>query len=159
LRSTLVPDIIRQVTSDVRREPPKRNTLLAHCLARAVIAEHGGVDAVVETYGEHAERLGKWAALKAGVRVAPKAARVAGFVIAWAVGMREEERDEYSITEYQRFWKEGERQAYRLQSDFRELWPEFETPNELAHQVMKQLDSRKAAKEAASLAATVYVTA
>ena len=51
------------------------------------------------------------------------------------------ERDGYSITEYQRYWNEGERQAYRLQSEFRELWPEFETPNELARQIVPHLDS------------------
>jgi hypothetical protein len=38
----------------------------------------------------------------------------------------------FSITEYERYWNEGERQTYRLQTEFRELWPEFETPDELA---------------------------
>ena len=35
-----------------------------------------------------------------------------------------------------RFWKETERNAYRLQREFRELWPEFETPNELAGRLL-----------------------
>jgi hypothetical protein len=56
--------------------------------------------------------------------------------------MRSEKRHEYTITEYARFWNETERQAYRLQREFRELWPEYETPNELAHQILKQTDLR-----------------
>jgi hypothetical protein len=32
-------------------------------------------------------------------------------------------------TEYLRYWNENERLApYRLQNEFRDLWPEFETP-------------------------------
>lgn len=137
----------------------QKDTLLAHCLARAVIEEQGGLEKAVATYGTHAERLGKWAAIKVAVKVTPKASRVAGFVISWAIAMREDGQSEYSITEYQRFWNEGERQAYRLQSDFRDLWPEFETPNELAAQVVRQLDQRKSARDAGSLATHVQVTA
>jgi hypothetical protein len=148
------------VTEDVRKKKSKRrDALLTHCVARAVIAEQGGLEAATERYGAKAERLSKWAALRAGVRVTPKAARVAGFIITWAVAMREEGRESYSITEYQRFWNEGERQAYRLQADFRELWPEFETPDVLAAQLVRQLDARAAAKQAASLAMKLQVTA
>jgi hypothetical protein len=97
--------------------------------------------------------------VKVAVKVTPKASRVAGFIITWAVAMREEGRPEYSITEYQRFWNESERQAYRLQADFRALWPEFETPNELAGQVVRQLYGKAAAKDAASLATRLVMTA
>jgi hypothetical protein len=137
----------------------RKDTLLAHCLMRAVVEEQGGIEEAVETYGPRAERLGKWAALKVAVKVTPKAARVAGFVISWAVGMREESRSEYSITEYQRFWSEGERQAYRLQAEFRDLWPEFETPNELAGQLVRQLGGQTVDRDAGSLATHLVVTA
>jgi hypothetical protein len=137
----------------------RKDTILAHCLARAVIEEQGGIETATETYGPNAERLGKWAALRVAVKVTPKAARVAGFIISWAIAMRDEGRSEYSITEYQRFWNEGERQAYRLQADFRSLWQEFETPNELAAQVARQLDEKAAAKDAASLATRLVMTA
>mgnify|MGYP001793252572 CR=1 FL=1 len=56
--------------------------------------------------------------------------------------MKTEGKDAYTITEYQRFYNEGDRQAYRSQSEFRDLWPEFETPNELARQIVKQLNKR-----------------
>jgi hypothetical protein len=114
----------------------KRDSILAHCIARAVIHESGA----------NAERLTKWAALRAATKATPKASRVATFIVLWAAGMRMTEADEFSITEYQRCWSESERQAYRLQREFRELWPEFETPNELARQLVKHIDAQKASK-------------
>jgi hypothetical protein len=120
----------------------KKDSLLAHCLERAVIAEQGGREAAEARFGPKAERLSKWAAIRVAARVTPKASRVAGFVCLWAMAMRDESRDEFSITEYQRYWNESERQAYRLQADFRELWPEFETPNELALQIVSYLRKR-----------------
>jgi hypothetical protein len=94
-----------------------------------------------------------------GVKVTPKASRVATFIVFWAVGMRDEKRDSYSITEYQRYWNESERQAYRVQREFRELWPEFETPDELARQIVKHLDAKVRKREAASLPLKLQVTA
>jgi hypothetical protein len=94
-----------------------------------------------------------------GVKVTPKASRVATFIVLWSVAMLEEGRDEYSITEYQRYWSEGERQAYRLQKEFRELWPEYETPNELAHKLVKLLDRKINKRDAASLPLSLQVTA
>ena len=123
----------------------KKDGLLAHCMARAVIADAGGLDAAKEKYGENAEKaraMSAWKQIRLATKVTPKASRVAGFIILWAWAMKAEERDGFSITEYQRYYNEGERQAYRLQSDFRELFPEFETPNVLARQVVKQLDKR-----------------
>jgi hypothetical protein len=137
-----------------------RNSIIAHCIARAVIHEQGGIEAATEKYGATAERLGKWEALKTAARVTPKAARVAGFIVFWAIGMRESEMDEFSITEYQRYWNENERQAYRLQKEFRELWPEYETPHELAKQIVKHLDDRKRSKgDVATLPAQLQVVA
>ncbi len=146
------------MTNRVRRTR-REDTLLAHCLARAAVAEQGGLDAAGEVYGPNAERLSKWSALRLGVKLTPKASRVAGFIILWAVSMRDEKRDEYTITEYQRYWNEGERQAYRLQAEFRELWWEFETPNELARQIVRQLDGRIGKREMASLPTRVTVVA
>ena len=61
----------------------------------------------LEGTGRAPERLSKWAALKAGAKVTPKAARVGAFIIFWAVAMKIEGLDEFSITEYQRYWHEG----------------------------------------------------
>jgi hypothetical protein len=123
-----------------------KDSILAHCIARAVIHEQGGIEAASEKYGPKAERLSKWAALKVAAKVTPKAGRVASFVVLWAIGMRMNEVDEFSITEYQRYWNESERQAYRVQKEFRELWPELETPNDLARQIVKHIDAKQASK-------------
>jgi hypothetical protein len=128
----------------------KRDSLLAHCLARAVIHEQGGLEAAVAKYGSKAERLSKWRATATAVKVTPKASRVAGFVVLWATAMRLEDLDSFSITEYQRYWNESERQAYRRQVEFRELWPEYETPNEVARQIVAYLRERGEAKEGKS---------
>ena len=65
--------------------------------------------------------------------------------------MWDEGVDEYSITEFQRYWNESERQAYRVQNEFRALWPEFDTPNELSRQLVKQFNARLAKKEITKL--------
>jgi len=123
-----------------------------------VIHDQGGLDSAIEKYGPHGERLSKWAALKAAARVTPKASRVAAFIVMWAVAMRDEGADEYSITEYQHYWNEGERQTYRAQSEFRDLWPEFETPNEFARQLVKHIDASTSKREIATLPSRLQVT-
>jgi hypothetical protein len=92
------------------------------------------------------------------VKATPKGSRVATFIVLWATAMRDEGRDEFSITEYQRYWNENERRAYRLQKEFRELWPEFETPNDLARMLVGQLDD-ETSRNVARLPMTVQVTA
>ncbi len=111
------------------------------------------------TYGPKAERLSKWSAMRLGVKVTPKASRVAGFIVQWAIAMREEGQETFSITEYQRHWSENERQAYRLQKEFRELWPEYETPNELSLQIAKHLDPKTSVRDAMTLPSKIVVTA
>jgi hypothetical protein len=135
----------------------KKDSLITHCLARAVVVEQGGVEAAEAAFGPSGERLSKWKALKLGVQVTPKASRVAGFIVTWAWAMVDEGRDEFSITEYQRYWNESERQAYRLQAEFRELWWEFDTPNELARQIARHIRSRQG--DTQSLPLTVPVVA
>jgi hypothetical protein len=120
-----------------------------------MIASAGGWEEAVEQFEAGTLKVNAWL----GVKVTPKASRVATFIVLWSVGMLEEGRDEFSITEYQRYWNEGERQTYRLQKEFRELWPEFETPNELARDVVKLLGRKVSKRDAASLPLTLQVTA
>ena len=141
------------MTEPVRSK--RKDLLLAHCVARAVVADLGGLKEAEARFEAGNLKVNAWM----GVKATPKASRVAGFIILWAAAMRAEGRDSYSITEYQRYWKENERQAYRLQREFRELWPEFETPNELARQLVKQLDAKVNKREAASLPLKLQVSA
>lgn len=139
--------------------PKAVDTLLGHCIARAVIHDEGGLEAAKTKLGPNAERWSTWSKLRAVTKATPKASRVATFIVFWAIAMQDEKRDEYSITEYQRYWNENERQAYRVQNEFRELWPEFENPNELAQQIVKRLDARTARKDVARLPMTLQVVA
>ncbi len=135
------------------------DTILGHCIARAVVRDAGGLDAMKERYGPNKERWSTWAQLRAVTKATPQAMRVATFIVCWALGMWDEGKDSYSITEYQRYWKESERQAYRVQDEFRELWPEFRTPNELAAQIVTKIDKRMAKRDAAKLPQTLTVEA
>ena len=140
--------------------PRATDTLLGHCIARAVIHDAGGLGAAKAKYGENAERWSTWSKLRAVTKATPKASRVASFIVLWAMAMQDEKRDSYSITEYMRYWNEGERQAYRVQNEFRELWgPEFETPNELAQQILRNVRARLAKKDVQKLVTTVQVLA
>lgn len=145
------------MTENVRKPDKRRDSLLAHCIARAVIHEQGGIDAAVEKYGPKAERLSKWQAMKTVAKVTNKASRVASFMVMWTVAMLEEGVDEYSITQYQRYWNEGERQTYRLQGEFRELWPEYETPNEFAQKMKGQIDPSAGQAQIAMLPTRIMV--
>ena len=143
--------------------PKSTDTLLGHCVARAVvhdmIRDAGGEDAAREKYGENAERWSTWSKLRAVTKATPKASRVATFIVCWAIAMQEDGSDSYSITEYMRYWNENERKAYRVQNEFRELWEEYETPNELAQQILKNVRSRLAKKDVQKLPNTLQVSA
>ena len=95
------------------------------------------------------ERLSKWRRRWRSAKVTPKASRVAAFIVLWAAAMKEEGVDEYhdhgvpAVLERER--AEG---VPPLRSEFRELWPEFETPNELARQIVKQLASMSGTRAA-----------
>src|SRR5713101_1695812 len=110
MRSSRRPDIVRQVTKPVRNRR-RTDTLLAHCVMRAVVADLGGWEKANERHEAGDVKVNAWL----GVKATPKGSRVAAFIVLWAIGMRLEGADEYSITEYQRYWHEGERQTYRLQ--------------------------------------------
>jgi hypothetical protein len=121
---------------------------------RSMIAELGGWEKAAKRFEAGELRANAWL----GVKATPKGSRVATFIILWATAMRVEGLDSFSITEYQRYWNENERRAYRLQNEFRELWPEYETPNELAQMLVSQLASEKPAN-IARLPMSVQVTA
>lgn len=146
--------ILCQVTHDVSRPTRRKDSLLAHCVMRAMIAEAGGWEKAQKRFESGEVRINAWL----GVKATPKGSRVATFIILWATAMRVEGLDSFSITEYQRYWNENERRAYRLQNEFRELWPEYETPNELARMLVDQLGSEKPAN-IARLPMAVQVTA
>lgn len=131
------------------------DSVLGHCLARAVVESLGGREEAERRLGAGEVQVNAWS----GVKATPKASRVATFIVLWALGMVYEGREVFSITEYQRRWNVDERQAYRLQKEFRELWPEYETPHQLAGQIVGQLNRRTGKREAARLPLVLQVEA
>lgn len=114
------------------------DSLLGHCMARAMIAN--GV--------REPGQATPWAAMKA----TPKASRVAAFIALWAQALIDNDADEIGIEDFAR-WSGGSiRTAYRRQVDFRELWPEYETPNEIAYRVVVALVTRGSTRADASVA-------
>ena len=140
------------MTESVRSK--RKDSLLGHCLLRVMVADLGGWDKAETAFEAGTLKVNAWM----GVKATPKASRVATFIVLWAIAMQDEGRDSYSITEYQRYWKESERQAYRVQREFRELWPEFETPDQLARQLVKYVDNKMSKREAMSLPIKLQVT-
>jgi len=137
---------------------PKQDSILTHCLLRAFVHNEGGEEALLARFGKEVD-VKKWDAIKAAARATPLAMRVATFIVQWAIAMQLEDKNEYSITEYQRYWSENERKAYRLQAEFRELWPEYDTPNELAQQIAKHVDAKMAKKDVAALPMRLQIAA
>lgn len=60
-----------------------------------------------------------------------KGLRVATFVSCWAITSRSLGRA-ITLDDYREWWRESERTAYRYQAEFRELFPELDTPQPIA---------------------------
>jgi len=114
----------------------KTDTILAHCIARAVVAEAGGEEAAQAKYGEKAEALrgSKWRAFRTAAKVTPRASRVAAFISLWGLALDDLDRDELTVEEYAEWASEARATAFRRAADYRELWPDLEL-NELGRRV------------------------
>ncbi len=122
----------------------KRESLLSHTISRSVIAHVGGVEAAKAKWGDPPE-IGKWDALAVTARATPKAVQVATFIITWATAwqLREDKTAAFGIEAYAREGFESYRTAYRRLADFRELWPEYDTPQPLAELIAAEVRRRK----------------
>ena len=128
----------------VRLAVAKTDTIVAHCIARAVIAEAGGEEAAKAKYGERAEalRASKWQSFKAAARVTPKAMRVATFTSLWGLALDDLDRDELSVEEYAEWASEPRATAFRRAAEYRELWGDVDV-NELARRVRDHVRSHR----------------
>lgn len=90
------------------------DSLMGHCLARALV-----------TWGAQAT---PWEAVK----LTPRAARVAGFIVLWAKLLDERGLDAISVEDYGRAGYDSLRSSYRHLADFRALFPDEADPNRLA---------------------------
>ena len=83
---------MRQVTEDVRKGDPRRDSLLAHCIVRAVIAAEGREKLEAQLAAGDL-KVTAWT----GAKATPKASRVATFIVLWAKAMHDHGLDAFSI--------------------------------------------------------------
>jgi hypothetical protein len=120
------------------------DTILAHCLARAMIADAGGNEAAQTKYGAEGEllRANQWQAFKLAAKVTPRASRVAAFISLWGLALHDLDRDELSVEEYAEWANESRATAFRRAAEYRELWPDREV-NDLARRVRDHVRSHR----------------
>jgi hypothetical protein len=122
----------------------KTDTIVAHCIGRAIIADAGGLEAAQAKYGEKAEllRVSKWQSFKTAAKSAPRATRVAGFITLWGLALDDLDRNELTVEEYAEWASESRATAFRRAAEYRELWPEYDV-NELARRVRDHVRSHR----------------
>jgi hypothetical protein len=122
----------------------KTDTILAHCIARAVVADAGGEEAARAGYGDSAEGLqgSKWKAFRAAAKVTPRASRVAAFIALWGLALDDLDRDELTVDEYAEWASEARATAFRRAADYRELWGDVDL-NELGRRVRDHVRSHR----------------
>jgi hypothetical protein len=123
----------------------KKYTLLAHCIAQAVIYDAGGEAPGKAPYGEQGEKLdsNRWQAFWVAARVTPKASRVASFIALWGLALYDLGRDELTVAEYAEWASESRATSFRRQGEFRQLWPDRDL-NELAGSVRDYVRDHRA---------------
>lgn len=123
----------------------RTDTILAHCIGRAVVAEAGGEEAAKARYGEKGELLrssGTWQQLKVAAKVTPRASRVAAFVAMWGVALYDLGVDELTVDEFADWANESRATAFRRAAEYRELWPDVDV-NELGRRIRDYVRSHR----------------
>ena len=138
----------------------KTDTILSHCIARAVIAEAGGEEAAKAKYGENAERLSssKWRSFKVAAKVTPRASRVAAFITLWGLALDDLDRDELTVDEYAEWANEARATAFRRAADYRELWGDVDL-NELGRRIRDHVRSHKQLRRTPNALVSIPITA
>ena len=137
----------------------KTDTILAHCIARAVIADAGGGEAAQAKYGEKAEALkgNKWKAFRVAAKVTPRASRVAAFISLWGLALDDLDRDELTVEEYAEWANEARATAFRRAADYRELWSDVDL-NELGRRVRDHIRSHRQLRRTPNALVSIPVT-
>lgn len=137
----------------------KTDTILAHCIARAVRAEAGGEEAARAKYGNNAEvlRASKWKAFRVAAKVTPRASRVAAFISLWGLALDDLDRDELTVEEYAEWANEARATAFRRAADYRELWSDVDV-NELGRRVRDHIRSHGQLRRTPNALVSIPVT-
>ena len=140
------------------RKPSRtRDSLFAHCVARAVIERQGGLEQAVAKYGAKAERLPKRVAYRDTIMATGKATRVCTFLVMWALALDDLDRDEISVEDYHRWAAASSSSSYKLRDDYRPLFPDEPDPNLIARALRDFARSRQTRSASALMQATVAI--
>lgn len=136
----------------------KTDTILAHCIARAVVADAGGDEAARTRFGNEAEalRASKWQAFKVAAKATPRASRVASFVALWGLALYDLGRNEISVDEYADWANESRATAFRRAGEYRELWGEVDV-NELARHVRDYIQEHREVRRSPNALTSIAV--
>jgi hypothetical protein len=137
----------------------KTDTILAHCIARAVRADAGGEEAARAKYGDNAEVLqtSRWKAFRVAAKVTPRASRVAAFISLWGLALDDLDRDELTVEEYAEWASEARATAFRRAADYRELWSDVDL-NELGRRVRDHIRSHRELRRTPNALVSIPVT-
>jgi len=80
--------------------------------------------------------------MRAIYRSTQDAAKVVGLIVLWAVALQDLGVEQLGIEEFAAWSAESRATVYRRQHEFRRLWPEYDTPNELARLVVASAVAR-----------------
>ena len=139
----------------------KTDTILAHCIARAVVADAGGEEAAKAKYGENAEGLkaSKWQAFRVAAKVTPRASRVAAFISLWGLALDDLDREELTVDEYAEWANEARATAFRRAADYRELWGDDVDLNELGRRVRDHVRSHRQLRRTPNALVSIPISA
>ena len=128
-----------------------KDSVLAHCIDAAIIHEQGGIEAAVEKYGAEGRAALEVVGVEGGGE--GNAEGVARSGIHRVLGGSDAGGRAGRVLDHGVPALLGRERAAGVSAagEFRELWPEFETPNEFARKLVTHLDDRTAKKDAAAL--------
>lgn len=137
----------------------KTDTILAHCIARAMIADAGGAEGAEAKYGlESSGRASRWEAFRVAAKVTPRASRVAAFISLWGLALDELDRDQLTVDEYAEWANEARATAFRRAADYRELWPDVDV-NNLGRSVRDHVRAHRQFRRNANALVSIPLTA
>jgi len=113
----------------------RRESLIGVCASRAVQAHAADVIAAGRRPDAPPTKRESMRALWEATNVG---SRVAAFILMWAIALDELGVDELSPETFAEWGPESRATVYRRLSEFRRLFPEQETPDQLAGEVLRQ---------------------
>lgn len=114
--------------------PVRTDTVLAQCVLRAgaaIVREDLAAGRDPDSPATRRESIRTiWRSTNEG-------SKVAALIVMWALALQDLGRDEIGVEEFAQWQAQSRMTAYRRLAEFRRLWPEYDTPNELARVLVR----------------------